>query len=225
MRRIGIIGGGRFGSTVAQCLAEKGLDVLFMDRDADVVERMSGIVGKAVQGDAADGEALAEAGFASCDTAVVAMGSNLEASILAAMALKDLRVPRVIAKAATDVHGKVLERVGVDEVVYPEKDRAIGLAWALAARSVLDYVEVTPGSGVVEMGVPNSLVGQTLAGSRIRNTYGLTVLAIHKAASGEEGHARDIVSPSGDDLLEAGDTLVLFGTDENLRRFELAVRT
>jgi trk system potassium uptake protein TrkA len=219
MRRIGIIGGGRFGTTLALGLAREGVDVLFMDKDPAVVLHMSAHVRKAVQGDSSDAEALAQAGFSSCDVVVVAMGSNLEASVLATMALKDLKVPRLIAKASSDIHGKVLQRVGADQIVFPERDRAAGLARALVARSVLDFIEVGPGSGIFEVQAPAHWVGKPLGETRIRNVYGLTVLAIRRAA-GPDGTREELVAPSGDDVIEERDILVLFGAEEKLRRFE-----
>jgi trk system potassium uptake protein len=219
MRRIGIIGGGRFGSTLAAALAQQGVDVLFMDRDRDTVQRMSGSVGKAVQGDAADSLALAEAGFAGCDIVVVTMGSNLEASILATMALKDLRIPRIVAKAASEMAGKVLERVGADQIVYPERDHAVRLARVLGARTVLDYVEVSEGTGIIEIQASGSLVGKSLSESRLRSVYGLTVLEIRREPT-RAGVPANVVAPSGDDLIQPGDVLVLYGVDAALRRFE-----
>lgn len=222
MERIGIIGGGRFGTTLAMELTQKGGDVLFMDKARDVVQRMSGVVAKAVQGDATDIEALSEAGFGNCETVVVAIGSNVEASILATMALKDLRVARIIAKASTDTHGKVLERVGVSQIIYPERERALRLARTLAAQSIIDYIEVAAGSGIIEIQAPPMFQGKTLSEANIRGTYGLTVLAIHRAA-GAEGRRQTLQVPSGSDLVQEGDILVLFGPDDKIRELEGAI--
>jgi trk system potassium uptake protein TrkA len=221
MRSIGVIGGGRFGSTLAVALAQQGMEVLFMDKDRDVVQRMSDVVTKAVQGDAADVESLSEAGFGGCDVVVVAMGSNLEACILATMALKELKVPRVIAKALSENAGKVLARVGADQVTYPERDRALRLARTLTARTILDYIQVSPGTGIVEVQAPDKFVGKPLAETRIRSLYGLTVLEIRR---GQGDRSVRITGPSGDDVVTENDTLVLFGSDENLRRFEKEIR-
>jgi trk system potassium uptake protein TrkA len=200
-------------------LAERGVDVLFLDRDAESVRRLSEFVGKSVQGDATDPEALAQAGFASCDVAVVAMGASLEASILATMGLKDLKVPRVLAKAASDLHGKVLARVGADQVVYPERDRAQRLARVLVARSFMEYMEVMPGYGIIECTAPAAFVGKPLSELRIRNVFGLTVVAIRRTGAAGAG----VIAPSGEDRVEDRDTLVLFGAEESLRRFEAEV--
>jgi trk system potassium uptake protein TrkA len=221
MRSIGVIGGGRFGSTLAVSLAQQGIEVLFMDKDRSVVQHMSDVVTKAVQGDAADREALSEAGFGSCDVVVVAMGSNLEACILATMALKELNVAKVIAKASSENAGKVLARVGADQVTYPERDRALRLARTLTARTILDYIQVSPGTGIVEVQAPEKFIGRPLAETRIRSLYGLTVLEIRR---GQGDQSIRITGPSGDDVVTENDTLVLFGSDENLRRFEKEIR-
>lgn len=222
MRTIGVIGGGRFGSYLARSLAQQGVDVLFMDRDREIVQRMSGSVSKAVQGDAADPQALGEAGFGECDVVVVAMASNLEASILATMALKDLQVPTVVTKASSDNAGKVLERVGADKVVYPERDRAVRLARTLCARSILDYVQVSPECGIIELEVPEAFAGKTLAESRIRNVHGLTVLEVRR--KGPDGVLQVIPAPGGEQVIAKRDILVIFGVEANLRQFEKHLR-
>ncbi len=124
MKRIGIIGAGRFGSSLAEYLAEQGAEIVLVERTRDLVQKMSSIATKAVLGDATDVEVLKEAGIKDCDIAVVAIGTQIEGSILATMNLKELKLPYIVAKAGTDIHGKVLERIGADLVVYPNKERA-----------------------------------------------------------------------------------------------------
>jgi trk system potassium uptake protein TrkA len=219
--KIGIIGGGRFGSYLASDLAKLGVNVLFMDKDPVIVQHMSDLVAKAVQGDAADPQALDEAGFASCETVVTCMASNLEASILATIALKEMKVPQVIAKAGSDNGGKVLERIGADQVVYPERDRATRLARIISARSIVDYMQISPGTGLVEIEATDEFAGKTLSATQIRGTYGLTVLEIRR--KNEKGSIR-IPAPGGEEIIHEGDTLCCFGTEENLRRFEKSLR-
>ncbi len=222
MQTIGVIGGGRFGSYLATCLAQQGVDVLFMDRDIDVVQRMRDVVSRAVQGDASDPQALAEAGFAGCDVTVIAMASNLEASILATMALKDLKVPRIIAKAASENAGKVLDRIGADQIVYPERDRAMRLARTLVAKSILDYVQISSGTGILKIETPAKYVGQRLSETRFRNLHGITILEVRRHAP--DGSVTSIAAPGGDEILQEKDILIVFGSDENLRRFEQALK-
>jgi trk system potassium uptake protein TrkA len=161
---------------------------------------------------------LSEAGFASCDTVVVAMASNLEAAILATMALKELKVPMVIAKAASENAGKVLDRVGANRVVYPERDRAMRLARTLVARSILDYMQVSPGTGIMEVKAPEPFIGKHLSETNVRNILGITILEIRRKAP--DGSTVSTPAPGGNEIIREGDILIVFGADENLKRFE-----
>ena len=219
MRRIGIIGGGRFGASLSEALAEHGMEVLLLDRDRDIVDRMAGVVAKAMQGDATDEATLDAAGFRDCDMVVVAVGTDMESSVLATLSLKEMHIQTVIAKASSDIHGKVLSRVGADRVIYPNKDMARRLARTLVAPSVLDYVEVSDGVSVLEIAAPLEYVGKTMAESKIRKSYGVTVLVLRRAPQ-TDGTQETIISPTADDVFALGDTMVVFGTDDKLRRLE-----
>ena len=124
MKRIGIIGAGRFGSSLAESLAEHGAEVLLIDQNREVIQELSEFVTRAVEGDVTNQRTLEDAGFQECDVVVVAIGNNLEGSIMATVNCKALGVPTVVAKANSDVHGKILQRVGADMVVYPNRDIA-----------------------------------------------------------------------------------------------------
>ncbi|MFO7535757.1 MAG: TrkA family potassium uptake protein [Kiritimatiellia bacterium] len=215
MQRVGIIGGGRFGSALASCLVQRGVEVVLLDRDRGIVQRMMSVVSRAVEGDATEMQTLIEAGFERCDTAVVAIGTDLEGSILATMNLKELKIRQVVSKAATELHGSVLQRLGADRVIYPDRDMAIRLARSIAAPSILDYIELSGGASIVEMKTPAELVGKTLGEAKIRNIYGVHVLALrHKGVDRAE---ETTIAPSGSDTINDGDTLVLFGPDERIR--------
>lgn len=223
MRRIGIIGGGQFGSSLAQALAKRGVEVLVLDRDRGVVDRLADIAAKAMEGDATEEGTLDAAGFRDCDIVVVAIGSDMESSILTTLSLKEMKIRCVVAKAASEMHGKVLSRVGADRVIYPDRDMADRLARMLVAPSVLDYVEVSQGVSVLEIAAPLDFVGKTLAESNIRKTYGVTVLVLRRAPQ-PDGTQDAIVSPNADDMIELGDTLVIFGADEKLGKLEKALK-
>jgi len=223
MKRVGIVGAGRFGASLCQSLVERGVEVLVIDRQRDVVDRMAGIVAKAMEGDATEEGTLDAAGFRDCDIAVVAVGSDMESSVLTALILKEMKIACVIAKAASDVHGKVLQKVGADRVVYPDREVAARLARSLVSPSVLDYVEVAEGISVLEIAAPMEFVGKTLGELQIRKKYGVTVLVLRRAQQ-DEGKEETIVSPDADDTVELGDTIVIFGLDEKLRRLEQEIR-
>lgn len=212
MRRIGIIGAGRFGSALAESLSRRGVEILLLDRSGDAVQRMSSIVTSAVQGDATEKDTLVKAGFQECDTVVVAVGADVESSIIATLNLKEMESQNVITKATTDQHGRVLERLGANLVVYPDKERAQRLARSLLARSALDFFEISDGASVVEMKAPSQFAGRSLAESGIRKAYGVTVLAI-KRSPGPDGKRETVISPTADDMIYEEDTLVIFGPD------------
>lgn len=216
MKRIGVVGAGRFGSSLAETLARLGAEVVLLDRARETVQRMASIVTRAAQGDAAEVRVLIDAGFGECDAAVVAIGANMEGSILATLNLKEIGVPKVVAKAASDMHGKVLDRVGADEVVYPNRERAQRLARSLLARSAIDYFAVSQGLGLVQMKAPVSFVGKTLVEAEIRKKYGLTVLVIERAGDGEE-RPTQILIPSGNEVIKEDDVLLVFGSDDKLK--------
>jgi trk system potassium uptake protein TrkA len=215
MKRIGIIGAGRFGSELAEHLARRGAEIIVIERDRKTVQRLSEIVPNVIQGDATELPALQEAGFHECDAVVVAIGLNMEGSILATMNLKELNVPYILAKADSDSHGRVLERVGAHQVIYPDRERAVRLARSLMVGGDLDFFEIADGVSVLEMKAPERFIGKTLTETEIRKKYGVTVLAIRHEQPGG-GKSKSIVSPMGDDRIEEGDTLVLFGPDRKL---------
>ena len=211
--KVGIIGGGRFGLTLAESLSSNGVDVTLLDRSWDVIQGLAESPIRAVQGDGTNPGALKDAGFAGCDYAVVAIDDSLEASTLATINCKDLKIPRVIAKTDTAIQGRVLARVGADTVVYPDRDRAFRLAESILHRTPVDFFEIADGYSVAEISVPPSLVGKTLIEAGVRQTLGLTVLAIRRL-SGDQAKPRIPIIATGKEVLEEEDRLVVFGPDK-----------
>lgn len=207
---------GSFGSALAEGLAQGGAEVIIIDRNMDVVQKMSNIVLKAVQGDGTELCVLEEAGCQECDTAVVAIGDNIEGSLLTTMNLKELKIPYIVAKAVSDLHARVLERIGTDLVVYPNKERAQRLARSLLTKKVSDYFEISEGVSVVEIAAPAKFVGMNLVETGLRRKYGLTILAIERP-NPDTGKVEQIINPVGDDIIEKDDTLLVFGLDEKLK--------
>ena len=218
MKRIGIVGAGGFGWDLAHFLASSGAEVLLLDRNQDIVQRISATIGTALQGDGTDKSVLSKAGFQNCDAAVVAIGEAMESSILATMNLKEIGVKFVVARAVSDMHGRVLQRVGADQVVYPNKERAQRLARSLRAGSAVDYFSISEGVSVVEMKAPSVFAGKSLAETDMRRKHGVTVLAIKRNVDGgDPSDLQTIASPSGDDVVRADDILLLFGSDDSFR--------
>jgi trk system potassium uptake protein TrkA len=204
-----VVGLGQFGSALARELHALGHEVLAVDANEKVINDIATEVTHAVQADASDEDALRALGAMNFDTAIVAMSSATEASIFATMALKRLGVTTVIAKAANSLHGAILERIGADRVVYPEREVAVDVAHTLRIPHALDYIALGPGFGIAKMSVPPALVGKTLRELDLGTRFKITPLAIQR---------RDAVTvnPHRDELLGAGDELVLIGRDEEL---------
>ena len=215
MKRIGIIGAGRFGLALAESLANAGLEVIMIDRNRPAMQTASEFV-NAVQGDATQPHVLEEAGFGECDLVVVAIGSNIEASTMATANCKELGVPNVVAKAASELHGKILRKIGADNVVYPDRDSAHRLARTIAKGDILYILEVSEGFSIAEIDVPDEMRGKTLAGADFRNTTGLTVLCIRRADANDPIKPRKVILPQADDVLVGDDKLIVFGENSKL---------
>ena len=213
--KVGIVGGGRFGMTLAQSLASNGVDVTLVDADWNVVQSLADSPIRALQGDATNPVVLRDADFGPCDIAVVAIGSALEASTLATINCKDLKIPRVVAKAASAVHGRILARIGADNVVYPDRDRAYRLAESILHRNPIDVFSIADGYSVAEVAVPPSLAGKSLAEGNVRQAFGITVLSVRRV-TGDESRPRETIIPTGSEVLQADDRLVVFGSDKDL---------
>lgn len=214
MKRIGIIGAGRFGMSLAEQLANADAEVILIDRNRPAMQHASEFV-TAVQGDATQQHILEEAGFGECDVAVVAIGSNIEASIMVTANCKELGIDNVVAKATSELHGKILRRIGADSVVYPDRDSAHRLARAIANHEVVDFLEVSEGYSIAEIDVPDGIRGQTLAESDLRRKRGVTVLCIRRAES-DPRLPRKVIFPQATDVLESDDRLIVFGETKNI---------
>ncbi|MGH3042508.1 MAG: potassium channel family protein [Gaiellaceae bacterium] len=203
-REFMVIGLGRFGGGLAETLVGMGHEVLGVDANAKSVQQFSGILTHVVEADSTDEQAMRQLGAAEFATAVVAIGTDIEASILTASVLADLGVPRIVAKAVSQAHGRILERVGADRVVFPERDMGIRVGHSLAG-SILDYFELDPGFAIVETTAPRELVGKTLADAEVRKRYGITVVCVKPAGGSFTYATPDTVVREGDILVVAAE--------------------
>jgi trk system potassium uptake protein TrkA len=210
-RQVAVLGLGRFGQAVARELTRLGHDVLAIDRDEKVVQSLADEVTHAVQADITDPDALEVLGLADFDTAIVAASGSLEASIMATVLLSRLGVRRIIAKAAHDLHGSILEQVGAMRVVYPERETGFRVAHSFGASGVQDYLDAAPGYGIARIEVAESWVGKSIGELNFRKTCNLTVIAVTRAGT-------VILHPSSSETLRAGDGLIVAGLDEDLER-------
>jgi trk system potassium uptake protein TrkA len=210
-RQILLIGLGRFGSALAQELVGLGFEVLGIDDDARIVQDHAELLTHVVQADSTDVNALRQLGAGDFPTAVVGIGTDVEASILTTAALADLAVPNIWAKAVTDAHGRILARVGADHVVFPEHDMGRRVAHLVSGR-VLDWFQLEEGFAMVETVVPREFVGITLGESGLRDRFGLTVVAVKPKGEG-------FTYATAETRLAAGDVLVVAGPPEEAEKF------
>lgn len=215
MKRIGIIGAGRFGMSLAEALAESGVEVLLFDRNGSLIQSAAGKVAYPVQGDATNADALEQAGFRECDVAVVAIGSNIEASTLATANCKELGVRSVIAKATSELHGRILKKIGADQIVYPDRDSAHRLARAVTDHGAFDILELSEGVSLAEIDVPAFCRGKTLAQVDLRKKYGVTVLCLRRAGASPR-RPRTLVVPGPNDGIQDDDRLIVFGAVKDI---------
>lgn len=208
-----VLGLGRFGSSVARTLCELGHEVMAVDADEELVSHIAPYVTQAVQLDATDETLLASLEVQSFDAAIVSIGQNTRDSILVCVLLKEMGVPYLIAKANDDLHAKVLRKIGVDQVVFPERDMGARLARSLNAPHVLDLMTLDDGYQILEIMVPDKWVGNSIIGLNVRRRYGVNILAIHR-------DDRFLVAPAPDLLFATGDTLLIMGQTEDIRRLE-----
>jgi len=200
-----VIGLGRFGSSLAQELLRGGRDVLGVDSDARTVQNLSDELRDVVQADSTDETALRELGIQDFDSAVVAIGSDLEASILTASLLLQLGVPQVWAKATSVAHGRILQQLGVHHVIFPEMDMGKRVAHMVSGES-LDYVPIDEDFVMVKTSAPEMFNGKTLAEMKFRSEHGVTVVATKRAGASYLPSFPETVLQTGDVMIVAGRT-------------------
>jgi trk system potassium uptake protein len=207
-----IIGLGRFGASLALTLIEMGHTVLAIDQDPELVQALADDLGRTVALDATDEAALRSVGIQSFETAVVAIGADFESNILVTSLLKEMGVRHVVCKALTERQKTILLKVGADQVVLPEHEAGIRLARRLVAPDLIDQLELDPNTHLMQMHVPDGLVGRTLRELDLTNRLGVIVLAV-------KGQ-RVRTAPAADTVLAEGDVLLLLGPEEATAKLE-----
>lgn len=213
MKTFAVIGLGRFGTSLAITLCRMGHEVLAIDEDEKKVEEIIEFVTHAVQADAKDEQALKELDIKNFDAVIVSVGKNIQASIWVTVILKEMGVKKVIAKAQTELHGKVLSRVGADKVVFPERDMGERVARALVSDNIMEQITLSPEHSIIEMIAPPKFIGKTLQDIALGREFGVTVLAIRR---GKE----ILISPNAKTEIIEGDLLVIIGRNEQLEKME-----
>ncbi|OXS78423.1 potassium channel family protein [Domibacillus enclensis] len=208
-----VIGLGRFGSSICRELSEQGMEVMAIDMDEDRVNEFASIASHAVVADTTDESVLKSLGIRNFDHVIVAIGDDIQSSILTTLMLKEVGVKKVTAKAQNDYHEKVLLKIGADQVVHPERDMGRRIANNIVSNNVLDYLELSDEHSIMEIIANDTLAGNTLIDLDIRARYGINIVAIKR---GKE----IIVSPQADEPILLNDILIIIGADQDIDRFE-----
>ena len=215
-RQYAVIGMGRFGTSVAMTLVNAGQEVLVVDSDEERIQKVAEFFTHAVVLDTTEEASLAAVGIRNFDMVVVAIGHDVQASVLTTLLLKEMGVKHIVAKAANVLHGKMLDKVGADQVVFPERDMGQRIAHNLMSTNIIDYFEVAPDLGIIEVDVRGDLVGKSLFESNLREKYSITVIAIRR-------NGKISLSPSPGEKLMESDRLILVGDNIGIQRFEAEV--
>lgn len=213
MKRFVVVGLGNFGSTAAEALSAQRHDVLAVDTSEAAIERVAAHVARAVVADGRSAKVLDRVGARGADAAIISTGDDITASILTTMALRDLEVREIYVKVISIDHARVMEKLGVTETVFPERDSAQRLATRITTTSILNFVRLGTGFGVQEMAVPESWVGESLRSLELPRRFGISVIAVHDVLTDDM-----TPTPDPDAPLKESDTLLVAGRDEDLAR-------
>jgi trk system potassium uptake protein TrkA len=207
-----VFGLGKFGRSVAMTLAKNDCDVLAIDIKEYVVQEIADKVTHAVQADVTDQEALHALGVRNFDVAVIAISNNMQASIMATILAKELGVPYVLAKAQNDIHKRVLEKVGADVVVFPEREIGVRIANSLISERFVEYIELSDDYSIAEITCLEEWDSKSLIELNMRATYGMNVMAIRKGTD-------LVVTPGPNEILYKDNILVVIGRNDHIQKF------
>ncbi len=208
-----VIGLGSFGSSVAKTLYSLGNEVLVVDSDEAIVRDIADSVTHAAQVDTSDEKSLRDLGISNFDVAVIGIGSDVQASIMATLIVKELGVKYIISKAHDEKHARLLYKIGADRVVFVERDMGVRVAHNIFASNILDYIELSPDYNIAEIISPEKWYGKTLREIDVRANYGLSVIAIKR-----DGDVN--IAPLADDIIRPNDTIIAIGATKELSKFE-----
>lgn len=208
-----VIGLGRFGGSIVSELMELDVDVMAVDINPTHVDEYADIATQAVVADTTDEAVLKSLGIHNVEHVIVAIGENIQASILTTLILKELGVPYLTVKAQNDHHEKVLRKVGADKIVRPERDMGVRVANNIVSNNILDYLELSEEHSIAELHVSGKIVGHSLIELDVRAKYGVNIVAIRRKSD-------ILVSPQANEELQFGDILIIIGSDDDIHQFE-----
>ncbi|HLQ74009.1 MAG TPA: TrkA family potassium uptake protein [Bacillota bacterium] len=215
-REFAVIGLGRFGASILHELAQEGMQVIAIDQDEDRINEYKDVASYAILADATDEYTLKDIGITNIDHVIVAIGDDIQASILTTMILSELGIKKITVKAQSHYHGKILKKIGANQVVHPERDMGRRIAHSIISNNILDYLELSDEHSIVEIKASEKMIGKTLMDLDVRAKYGCNVIAIKRDADMN-------VSPMASEKIAADDILILIGSDEDLSIFEKKV--
>lgn len=213
--KFAVIGLGSFGSNIAKTLYERGHEVLVVDKTKARIEESKSCSSHAVHMEAADKENLQALGIKEMDVVIVSLGPEMEASILTVLYLHELGVKRIVAKALTEDHLKILEAVGATEVIFPERDMAIKTALKMSNPNILEYLPLHSGFGIQEIAPPDKFIGKSLKELDLRNKYGIYVIAVKGLVP-----EKTTFIPRADFVIKDSDILLIMGEEKALNKID-----
>lgn len=216
MRKFVVIGLGNFGFYLAKSLFEEGKEVIGVDRDKERVQRLKEFCSYGIVGDATDKSVFESIGIERDHIVIVSLGNNISASVLATLFLKDIHVEDVYVKIVSEDHGRVLERVGATEVIFPERDLAKKLAKTLLSPNLIDYIPLTDEYNIVEIAPPREFIGKTLAELMLRNKYNINIVGVRSLIP-----EKITMNPGGSFTIKDSDILIALGKPEDIQRIKV----
>lgn len=209
-KQFAVLGLGRFGQSIAKTLVENGCDVLCVDKSVEAVNEMSKYASNVTRADVSDVHAIAALGLNNFDVVIIAIGENMEAGIMATLMAKEMGVPTVITKAKNDIQKSILQKVGADRVVLPERDMGVRIATNLITTNIIDFINLSDKFAIAEIEPRKEWVGVSLRKSNIRADYGLNIVAIKRCND-------IIVSPKAEEVINESDILVIIGENSDIQ--------
>jgi trk system potassium uptake protein len=223
MRKVAVVGLGRFGMSVARQLASTSVQVIAIDTDPELIDDIKDAVSAAVILDSTDEHALRSQEIHKVDVLVVAIGENFEAALLTTVLGKKFGIPEIICRASTSTHAEIFRRIGADEVIQPETETGQQLARRLANPLLDDFIDLGEGFTLIELRAPAAFRGKTLRDLNLRVKYNVNLVAIRRtatmvSANGEETTKQSLTVPQADEVIQTEDTLIVIGSNEHLGR-------
>ncbi|MGV8146197.1 MAG: potassium channel family protein [Alkaliphilus sp.] len=213
MKQFVVIGCGRFGTSVAETLYSMGNEVLAIDSSEEIIQNIAPNVTHAVQAEATDEYALKALGIGNFDVAIISIAGNIQSSIMAALIIKEMGVKYIVGKAQSELHAKVLTKIGVDRVVFPEREMGKRVARNLMTSNIVDFIELSPEYSIIETILPEKWANKTLVAIDVRANYNVSVMAIKNGSKMN-------VAPQATEVLKKDDILVIIGHNDDLKKIE-----